>query len=199
MSQANSNVVTPLPSGLTPRNSTKKPSSFDFENDYHNEVMARLDKSSKSSHSVMNGSNRLCDITSILESSNMLVCRACVEESKLENDVGLDKDLESCLKEVTNGPEKLIATAFVQRFKRKRKSNNKRRHNIKRVKEKLSVIDQTIGMASNTSYQCGCDQPHSIPLTKLTERNEILRNNSNKTTHAMDHDNNVITVQIRAQ
>ena len=113
MPQANSNIGTIIPSGLTPRNSTKKPSSFDFVNDYHNEVMERLDKSSISSHSVKNGSNRLCDITSILESSNMLVCRACVEESKQKNDIGLDKDLESCLKEVTNGPEKLIATAFV--------------------------------------------------------------------------------------
>ena len=116
ISQANSKIGISIPSGLTPRNSSQKVSSFDFINDYHSEVMERLDNSNISSHSVKNGSNRLCNINSILESSNMLLCRACVDETKQHNDIGLDKDLDLCLEEVTNGADKVIANVFVQIF-----------------------------------------------------------------------------------
>ena len=125
MSQANSKLAITVTTGLTPRNSSKKTNSFDFINEYYSEVMERLDKSNISSHSTKNGLNRLCHINSILESSNMLLCRACVDETKKLEDIGLDKDLDLCLEEVTNGADKVIASAFVQRFKRKRKRNNK--------------------------------------------------------------------------
>ena len=58
----------------------------------------------------------------------------------------------------------------------------------------MKVIDNTIGMSSNTTYQCGCDHCHAIPLTAPNSRNKMLMNNSNRTQHAMEHDTNVLGV-----
>ena len=107
-----------VPNGVSPRNSLKVVGSFDFLNEYHSRVMERLPKTDSTSYILKNGSNRICHMNSILELSDSLLCRACVDDNRRLHTLGNDNDLDSCLDETKCDSEKKIIHKYVERFKK---------------------------------------------------------------------------------
>ena len=101
-----SNAPPTVPNGVSPRNSSKVVGSFDFLNEYHSRVMERLPKTDSTSYILKNGSNRICHMNSILESSDSLLCMACVDDNRKLHTLGVDDDLHSCLDETKCDAEK---------------------------------------------------------------------------------------------
>ena len=137
---------------MSPRNSSKVVASFDFLNEYYDKVMERLENTDSSSYNIKNGSNRICHMKSILDSSDSLLCRACVDDNNMLQTSEINEDLDLCLDEIQCDAEKEIIHKYLQNYKNKRKKVMPRQHKAYRQKERLKVIDDTIGLSSNIAY-----------------------------------------------
>ena len=78
--------------------------------------MERLQKADPSPYNINNGSNRICHMKFILDSSDSLLCRACVDNNRMLQTSGINDNLDSCLDEIQCDTEKKIIHKYVERF-----------------------------------------------------------------------------------
>ena len=93
-------------------------------NSYYDDAMLRLRKSDTNPK----GNNRICHISEIEDATHKLLCKRCVVDSYANNEVELEKDMDSALNE-SSYADKLVIEGYISCFKRNRKRNNIRRKN----------------------------------------------------------------------
>ena len=148
-----------MSSGLTPRNAVKTEGSFDFTSPYHERVKECLGNISSK------GSNRICQIDSLKDSCNHLLCKPCVLKGISASENDLEINLKATLAETKSVAEHAVIVDFLSRFKRRHNKSYIRKQRKMMESSAIILNDKTVGIAAHCSYQCCGNDRHSVEIT----------------------------------
>ena len=115
-----------------------------------------------------------------------LLCKSCVFDGRDYNNQNTDLDLDNVLADTKSINDQKVITYFILRYKKKRKRSHKQRIEIIIKRAKVCAYDETVALASNTSFKCGNKLHGTVGLTTASMKKTYIKSHNQRT--ALDYD-----------
>ena len=114
-----SKLLTPEVAGLTPRSCHKSEDGYNFLTQNHDDILKRLEAGGESRDiSALKEHGRLCNIDSICNISQYLLCKSCMVDHLAVDADNLDIDMKNALEETQSVQDRAVISDFISCYKK---------------------------------------------------------------------------------